>query len=69
MEFFLCVIGMVMIVEGLPYFAFPNKMKIWVRKIIVSYKIQGNEKEILYSFRNLIVFANIIDSEGVIEKE
>jgi uncharacterized protein YjeT (DUF2065 family) len=36
MEFFLCVIGMVMIVEGLPYFAFPNKMKIWVRKIIVS---------------------------------
>ncbi len=36
MEFFLCVIGMVMIVEGLPYFAFPNKMKTWVRKIIVS---------------------------------
>lgn len=36
MEFFLCVIGMVMIIEGLPYFAFPDKMKIWVRKIIVS---------------------------------
>jgi uncharacterized protein YjeT (DUF2065 family) len=36
MEFFLCVIGMVMIVEGLPYFAFPNKMKTWVRKIILS---------------------------------
>ncbi|OGR61195.1 MAG: hypothetical protein A3J80_00450 [Desulfobacula sp. RIFOXYB2_FULL_45_6] len=27
MNFFLCVIGMVMIVEGLPYFAFPSKMK------------------------------------------
>ncbi len=27
MEFFLCVIGMVMIVEGLPWFAFPEKMK------------------------------------------
>lgn len=27
MKFFLCVIGMVMIVEGLPYFAFPEKMK------------------------------------------
>ena len=27
MKFFLCVIGMVMIVEGLPYFAFPSKMK------------------------------------------
>ena len=36
MEFFLCVIGMVMIVEGLPYFAFPNKMKTWVVKIIIS---------------------------------
>ena len=34
MEFFLCVIGMVMIVEGLPYFAFPEKMKLWLQKIL-----------------------------------
>jgi uncharacterized protein len=34
MDFFLCVLGMVMIVEGIPYFAFPDKMKIWVRKIL-----------------------------------
>ena len=34
MEFFLCVFGMVMIVEGLPYFAFPEKMKFWVQKIL-----------------------------------
>ena len=34
MNFFLCVIGMVMIVEGIPYFAFPDKMKIWVRKVL-----------------------------------
>ena len=34
MEFFLCVLGMVMIVEGIPYFAFPDKMKIWVRKVL-----------------------------------
>lgn len=27
MEFFLCVIGMVMIIEGIPYFGFPDKMK------------------------------------------
>ncbi len=27
MEFFLCVVGMVMVVEGLPYFTFPDKMK------------------------------------------
>jgi uncharacterized protein YjeT (DUF2065 family) len=34
MEFFLCVIGMVMIVEGLPYFAFPDKMKTWIHKVL-----------------------------------
>lgn len=33
MKFFLCVIGMVMILEGLPYFVIPAKMKIWVQKI------------------------------------
>ncbi|MHB8203449.1 MAG: DUF2065 domain-containing protein [Desulfomonilaceae bacterium] len=27
MEFFLSVIGMVMIIEGIPYFAVPDKMK------------------------------------------
>ena len=34
MSFFLCVIGMVMIVEGLPYFAFPEKMKSVVNKLL-----------------------------------
>ena len=34
MEFFLCVLGMVMIIEGLPYFAFPEKMKFWLHKIL-----------------------------------
>ena len=34
MNFFLCVLGMVMVVEGLPYFAFPEKMKFWVQKIL-----------------------------------
>lgn len=33
MEFFLCVIGMVMVIEGLPYFGFPDKMKIFMRTI------------------------------------
>ena len=33
MEFFLCVFGMVMIIEGLPYFAFPKRMKIKKKKI------------------------------------
>lgn len=34
MKFFLCVLGMVMIVEGLPYFAFPEKMKVWIVKAL-----------------------------------
>jgi len=34
MKFFLCVIGMVMIVEGIPYFAFPEKMKFWIQKLV-----------------------------------
>jgi uncharacterized protein YjeT (DUF2065 family) len=34
MEFFLCVVGMVMIFEGVPYFAFPAKMKLWILKVI-----------------------------------
>jgi len=34
MDFFLCVVGMVMIVEGLPYFAFPEKMKLVVKKFL-----------------------------------
>ncbi len=33
MDFFLCVMGMVLVVEGLPYFAFPEKTKAWVKKI------------------------------------
>lgn len=27
MKYFLCVLGLVLIFEGLPYFAFPGKMK------------------------------------------
>ena len=33
MRYFLCVLGMVMIIEGLPYFAWPDKMKVWLVKI------------------------------------
>lgn len=36
MEFFLCVLGMVLIVEGLPYFAAPDKMKYWVQKVVAT---------------------------------
>ncbi|MBU0993518.1 MAG: DUF2065 domain-containing protein [Proteobacteria bacterium] len=34
MKFFICVVGMVMIIEGLPYFAFPEKMKAWIEKVV-----------------------------------
>ncbi len=33
MKYFLCVLGMVFIVEGLPYFIFPEKLKIYLAKI------------------------------------
>lgn len=33
MKFLLCVIGLVLIIEGLPYFAFPEKIKAYLAKI------------------------------------
>jgi uncharacterized protein YjeT (DUF2065 family) len=33
MDFFLCVIGMVLVFEGLPYFVMPDKMRIMVQKL------------------------------------
>lgn len=33
MKYFLCVLGMVFILEGLPYFAFPDKVKAYLIKI------------------------------------
>ncbi|MDX9745041.1 MAG: DUF2065 domain-containing protein [Syntrophales bacterium] len=34
MKYFLCVMGMVLILEGLPYFAFPEKIKVFMMKIM-----------------------------------
>jgi uncharacterized protein YjeT (DUF2065 family) len=34
MKYFLCVLGMVLILEGLPYFAFPEKIKVYLMKIM-----------------------------------
>jgi len=34
MEFFLAVMGMVMIIEGLPWFAFPQKMKSYLEQML-----------------------------------
>jgi len=33
MKYFLCVLGMVFIIEGLPYFAFPEKIKTYLLKM------------------------------------
>jgi len=33
MDYFLCVVGLVLIIEGLPYFVFPEKMKEVLSKI------------------------------------
>lgn len=34
MKFFLCVLGLVMFIEGFPYAAFPLKMKTWIIRIL-----------------------------------
>ncbi|MFA4916048.1 MAG: DUF2065 domain-containing protein [Syntrophales bacterium] len=33
MRFLLCVLGMVLIIEGLPYFVFSGKIKLYLRKL------------------------------------
>lgn len=33
-KFLLCVLGLVFIIEGLPYFAFPHRIKTWFKQII-----------------------------------
>jgi len=33
MKDFLCVLGLVFIIEGLPYFIFPEKLKVYMLKI------------------------------------
>ncbi|OPY87956.1 MAG: hypothetical protein A4E71_00750 [Smithella sp. PtaU1.Bin162] len=34
MDYFLCVLGLVFVIEGLPYFLFPEKLKIYMLKIV-----------------------------------
>jgi hypothetical protein len=34
MDYFLCVIGMVMIIEGVPYFVAPDRMKKWMAQLM-----------------------------------
>jgi uncharacterized protein len=34
MKTLFCLLGLVLIVEGLPYFAFPEKMKRWVANLL-----------------------------------
>jgi len=33
-KYFLCVLGMVFIIEGLPYFLFPEKIKAYLMKLL-----------------------------------
>lgn len=34
MKLMICVIGMAMFLEGVPYFAFPDKMRFWIGKLL-----------------------------------
>jgi uncharacterized protein YjeT (DUF2065 family) len=33
MKLLVCLLGLVLVVEGIPYFVFPDKMKKWMGKI------------------------------------
>ena len=33
MKYFFCVLGMVFVIEGLPYFTFPDKIKIYLLRL------------------------------------
>jgi hypothetical protein len=33
MKYFLCALGMVFIIEGLPYFIFPEKLKVYLLRV------------------------------------
>ena len=33
MKYFLCVLGMVFVIEGLPYFTFPGHLKTYLRRM------------------------------------
>ena len=34
LKYFICVLGLVLVIEGLPYFALPGRMKEWMRRIM-----------------------------------
>jgi len=34
MKLLLCLVGLVLLLEGIPYFAFPDKMKRWMTRIM-----------------------------------
>ncbi|MBW1710922.1 MAG: DUF2065 domain-containing protein [Deltaproteobacteria bacterium] len=34
MKYLLCVLGLVLIIEGFPYFAFPHKIKSWLNQLM-----------------------------------
>lgn len=33
MKLLFCLVGLVLVIEGIPYFAFPDKMKLWMKKV------------------------------------
>ncbi|MGD2125392.1 MAG: DUF2065 domain-containing protein [Desulfobacteraceae bacterium] len=33
MKLLFCLLGLVLVVEGIPYFVFPDKMKRWMKRI------------------------------------
>lgn len=40
MKIFLCALGLMLIMEGFPYFAFPDKIKKWLHKVMEMHASQ-----------------------------
>ena len=60
MKFFLCLLGLVLVIEGTPYFAFPDKMKKWMQMMqnipdrhlrVVGLFAMGSGLLMIYFFR------------------
>ena len=54
MKFFLCVLGVAMIFEGIPYCAFPKKMKQWMKHVC---ELPDN---VLQTFGLVIMLAGVL---------
>lgn len=55
MEFLFCVLGMVLVIEGLPYFGFPERMK-----VLMAFMQQQDDATLRFMGGGLILVGLVI---------